>query len=75
MSTVGNQYGEESILDSLHKDIDKSTSAMLCQVFKMANINYKFPCAQTQERSKDCGLFAIAFATHLALNGGVNELP
>ena len=73
VSTVGNKHSEVTIFDSLYKDVDKSTNAKICRMFKMS-IKFNFPCIQVQEGSKDCGLFAIAYATHLAFNGSVNEL-
>ena len=75
VSTVGNNHGEVTILDSLYKDVDAATNKAICQVFKMPVIKYIFPCIQVQRGCKDCGLFAIAYATHIAFNKSVNELP
>ncbi len=65
MSTIGNTVSIlVSILDSLYKDVDEATNAMLGRVLKMPSLKFTFPCTQTQTGSKDCGLFVIAFGVH-----------
>ena len=54
------------IYDSLYSDLDSATKRDIQNVFPNSSItDYYFPLVQHQSGIKDCGLFAIAFATTL----------
>ena len=74
-STVGNNHGEVTISDSLYNNVDKITNSKICEVFQLPTIKYKFLSGQVQEGYDDCGLFAVAFATHIAFTSSVNDMP
>ena len=60
--TIGCQPGEVYVYDSLYKDADNGTKHKVEKVFG-SPIKFNLPDVQEQEGVKDCGLFAITFAT------------
>lgn len=75
VTTVGSSHGEIAVMDSLHKSMDDSTNKKLCHILNLSSIKYNFPCNQVQKGIKDCGVFAIAYAVHIARNGVIDDLP
>ena len=64
LSTVGCKKGEINIYDSLYDNIDEVTGCEVESVFP--GIKCVLQPVQKQRGIKDCGLFALAYATHLA---------
>ena len=57
------------IIDSLYSSLDDKTKAMISQLFQSSATScpaMKVTRPQKQVGVKDCGLFAIAFATSIA---------
>lgn len=67
-TTIGSkQEGEVLVYDSLFKTLDGETKKVVCSLFKSLPVgNVKVVKSQKQRGAKDCGLFAVAFATALA---------
>ena len=65
MSTISCQPGEIKVYDSLYNDVDVTTKNKLEKTFT-CKLHYITPRLQKQQGVKDCGLFAVAFATNLA---------
>ena len=65
VKTIGCQYGEVKVYDSLYGKVDTATKSKLEKTFA-SKIHYIVPKVQEQQRVKDCGLFAVAFATDIA---------
>lgn len=65
-STFGCKDGVVNVYDSLYTDIDSTTKCQIEDVFPDSDISIILPSVQKQNGVKDCGLFAIAFATFLA---------
>ena len=63
VSTLGCAKGEINIFDSIFSSLDKD---ILSNIFKNNSLCFKNADVHKQKGVKDCGLFAIAFATHLA---------
>ena len=64
-STIGCQPGEIEVYDSLYDEVDAATKNKLEATFAR-KIQYIVPRVQKQQGFKDCGLFALAFATNIA---------
>ena len=71
-STTGCHEGEVCIYDSLYTSVDEKSMQMF---FFLSTIKYTIPPIQKQEGSADCGLFAIAIATYLAVGQDPHTLP
>ena len=65
VSTIGCQPGEIKVYDSLYDDVDVTIKNKLEKTFA-CKLHYIIPRLQKQQGVKDCGLFAVAFATNLA---------
>ena len=65
MSTVGCEPGELKVYDSLFDDVDDSTKWKMEKTFA-SKIKFISCKVQKQKGLKDCGLFAVAFATSIA---------
>ena len=76
-TTIGNKRDDGKVLvnDSIFKIVDKETRKIICNIFQVLPVsNIKVVKAQKQMDTKDCGLFAIAYATALALGQNPSEL-
>ena len=69
MSTVGCKDAVVNIYDSLYNDINEATKVKIGRVFTTTTLTYRVHRVQKQQSTKDCGLFAIAFATFFAVDG------
>ena len=67
--------GEVCVYDSLYTSVDDITKKSIADVFALSTIKYTIPPIQKQEGSTDCGLFAIAIATYLAVEQDPQTLP
>ena len=65
VSSIGCQRGEVKVYDSLYDRVDDATKRKIEKTFA-SKVKFVVPIVQKQLGFKDCGLFAIAFATHLA---------
>lgn len=65
VTTIGCQRGELKVYDSLYNSVDDATKQRIETTFA-TKVKFVMPRVQKQEGYKDCGLFSIAFATHLA---------
>ena len=66
-STIGCKPGDVYVYDSLYTTIDNDTEAIIQKTFGLKDIRISLPTVQRQVGVKDCGLFAVAFATFLAI--------
>lgn len=74
LSTIGCKTGEVNIYDSLYSDMEEVTKCKVQRVFGSTGITMiNFPNVQKQVGLKDCGSFAIAFATSLAFGQEIFE--
>ena len=60
--------------DSLNKVVSKSTIDLLKRLLKRRNIDVFLVQPQLQTGINDCGLFALAFCTSLALGEDLSEI-
>ena len=68
-TTVKCENGQVLVIDSLYKSIDDETKSTVCRLFQSKEPPViKVINPQRQKGSKDCGLFAIAFATAIAFD-------
>ena len=65
VSSIGCQHGEVKVYDSLYDRVDDATKRKIEKIFA-SKVKFVVPIVQKQQGYKDCGLFSIAFATHLA---------
>ena len=65
VSTMGCKDGEVSVYDSLYTELDSVTKNNIEKMFD-PSVKILLPAVQKQNGVKDCGLFALAFATFLA---------
>ena len=68
-TTIGNNGdgGKVLVYDSIFKKVDGETRKIIYNIFQLLPVsNVKVVKAQKQMGTKDCGLFAIAYATALA---------
>ena len=65
MATIGCQHNEIKVIDSLYNEVDTATKNRLEKTFA-CSIQCIVLRVQKQQGSKDCGLFALAFATDIA---------
>ena len=76
-TTIGNNGDAGNILvyDSIFNKVDGETREIICNVFRLLPVtNVKVVKAQKQMGTKDCGLFAIAYATALAFGQNPSKL-
>ena len=74
VSTIGCQANEVFIYDSLYSDVDSETKEKITTALSCSTINIVIQPVQKQEGIKDCGCFALAFATHLAFDNTPDTL-
>lgn len=68
-TTVKCENGQVLVIDSLYKSLDDETKDTVCQLFQIKTPSViKVVNPQRQKGGKDCGLFAIAFATAIAFD-------
>ena len=68
-TTVKCVNGQVLVIDSLYKSIDDETKSTVCRLFQSKEPPViKVVNPQRQKGGKDCGLFAIAFATAIAFD-------
>ena len=65
VSSKGCQHGEVKVYDSLYNRVDDATKRKIEKALA-CKLRFIVPVVQKQQGYKDCGLFSIAFATHLA---------
>ena len=72
-TTIGSKgEGEVLVYDSLFKTLDGETKKVVCSLFKSLPVaNIKVVKSQKQRGVKDCGLFAVAFATAALAHGQI----
>ena len=76
-TTIGNKRdaGEVLVYDSIFKNVDRETRKNICNIFQLLPVsNIKVVKTKKQIGTKDCGLFAIAYATALALGQDPSKL-
>ena len=76
-TTVGNNGdgGKVLVYDSIFKKVDRETRKIIYSIFQLLPVsNVKVVKAQKQMGTKDCGLFAIAYATALAFGQNPSKL-
>ena len=71
-TTIGCNDGMVKVYDSVYRHLDESTKKTLYQVFPNDTKMKVVGTTQKQTGGKDCGIFAIAFATSLAFGIDVN---
>ena len=74
LTTKRCEVGEVKVYDSLYDVIDTATNDVVEKVFDSSRMIYTMTFVQKQEGFKDCGVFAIAFATSLAFGKNPEEL-
>ena len=69
-TTVKCENGEVLVIDSFYKSLDDETKATVCQLFQSETTPpvIKVANPQRQKGDKDCGIFAIAFATAIVFD-------
>ena len=72
VSTIDCQPGEIKVHNSLYDEVDAATKNKLEKTFA-CKIQYILPRVQKQHGLKDCGLFAVAFATDIAYGKKIVE--
>jgi len=74
-TTIGCEVGEIKVYDSLYTALDKASIVVVSRLFKCKERSCKITvvCPQKQVGASDCGLFAIAFATSVAITRKVME--
>ena len=68
VSTVGCKEGDINIFDSLYCEVDVASKKAIADVYPSSDISFNVPNMPMQLGVDDCGLYAIAFATALAVN-------
>ena len=63
-----------NVYDSLYRNITEETKVTLDKLFS-TSVKYSVPQVQVQNGAKDCGLFAVAFASYLAHGNDPSLLP
>ena len=63
------------VYDSIFKKVYRETRKTICNIFQLLPVsNVKIAKAHKQIGTKDCGLFAIAYATALAFGQNLSKL-
>ena len=75
-TTIGSKgEGDVLVYDSIFKTVDGETKKVVYGLFKSLSVaNVKVVKSQKQRGVKDCGLFAVAFATALAYGQNPSKL-
>ncbi len=73
-STIGCKDREVNVYDSLYTVLDSATKTKIEKAFPDSNMRTILPPVQKQDGVKDCGLFAVAFATFLAFGNSPQSL-
>ena len=77
-TNINSCKGEITVIDSIFKSIDYESRRTINLLFKPAGttkiLDIRLLNSQKQKGSKDCGLFAIAFATAFAHGKGMEKL-
>ena len=73
-TTIGCESGVIKVYDSLYTILDKPPSIVLANLFHCEDKLFKNRVVRPQKQNGglDCGVFAIAFATSIAINHKVN---
>lgn len=73
-TTIGCEVGVIKVYDSLYTTLDKPTSTVLANFFHSQDQLFKKRVIRPQKQNggSDCGVFAIAFATSIAINHKVD---
>ena len=73
-TTIGCETGVIEVYDSLYITLDKPSSIVVANWFYSKDQPFKIRVVRPQKQSggADCGVFAIAFATSIAINHKVN---
>jgi len=66
-STVGCREGVINVFDSLFDDLDDALKRALSEIFSENKLTFKMAAVPLQSGGSDCGVFAVAYATALAL--------
>ncbi len=74
VSTLGCKDGDINVYDSMYKSIDSGTKYKIEDTFPDSDLTIILPSVQQQDGAKDCGLFALAFATFLAFGNSPETL-
>lgn len=74
VTTLGCKDGEINVYDSMYKTIDSGTKCKIEETFPNSALTIALPPVQQQDGVKDCGLFALAFATFLAFGNNPQAL-
>ena len=61
--------------DSLYTNVDPVTRSVIAGVFKCSHIRCVIAPVKKQRGGKDCGLYAMAYATCLAYGNNQSGLP
>lgn len=67
LSTIGCQFGEIRVYDSLYDDVDENTVSTFKRLFNQDKLSVILASVQRQNGINDCGLFSIANATSLCI--------
>ena len=65
LTTMGCGIDHILVYDSLYNNIDNATKHSVEAVFHGSHLHYSVPAVPKQKGPKDCGLYAIAYATYL----------
>ena len=69
-TTIGNNRDASEVLvyDSIFKNVDRETRKIICNIFQLLPVsNVRVVKTKKQTGVKDCGLFAIVYASALVL--------
>ena len=74
-TTIGCEVGEIKMYDLLYTTLDKASNTVVLKLFECKEQSCKITvaCPQNQIGGSECGLFAIAFATSVAVTCKVRE--
>ena len=74
-TTIGSKENEIIVFDSIFCNVDEETKKLICHLFQYPSTKkIRVIKSQKQKGAKDCGLFAIAFATALAFGQNPSKL-
>ena len=64
--TIGCSKDHILVFDSLYDDNDNDTKNIVETIFCGSRLCYSVPAVPKQKGLSDCGLYAVAYATHLS---------
>ena len=74
-TTIGSKGNNVLVFDSIFGNVDEQTKKVIFNLFQSSSAKkLRVVNSQKQKGSKDCGLFAIAFATALAYGQNPSKL-